>query len=192
VNEGAFSVSNVIRQIFLLSILSLGLVIPAQADLPATLKFDETELALNGTGMRKKWMMNIYKGGLYLQAPSSNAPAIIAADEAMAVRLDMVSGMITSEKMEEALMEGLQHSTGGNIAPIKAHVDAFMAVFQEEIKEGDVFDIAYLPGKGIDIYKNGGFRSTIDGGIAFKRAIFGIWLGDKPADKKLKSGMLGK
>jgi hypothetical protein len=72
-----------------------------------------------------------------------------------------------------------------------ADVDSFMAVFQEPIEKGDVFDLVYLPGKGLDIYKNGGFKSTIDGGMPFKEAIVGIWLGDKPADKNLKKGMLG-
>ena len=183
--------SNAIRLFFLAVILS-AVYLPAHAELPGSLEFDDTELVLNGTGMRKKWMMDIYEGGLYLPSKSSDPQAIISADQPMAVRLEMVSGMITSEKMEDALTEGLQHSTGGNIAPIKTHVDAFLAVFQEEIKEGDIFDIAYLPGKGMDIYKNAQFKSSIDGGMAFKRAIFGIWLGDKPADKKLKSGMLGK
>jgi len=35
-------------------------------------------------------------------------------------------------------------------------------------------------------------KATIGGGMPFKEAIIGIWLCDKPADKNLKKGMLGR
>ena len=44
---------------------------------------------------------------------------------------------------------------------------------------------------GVVVYKNGSKKGSIDG-HDFKRALFGIWLGDKPADDDLKAGMLGK
>jgi hypothetical protein len=37
----------------------------------------------------------------------------------------------------------------------------------------------------------GEVKGTIKG-LDFKKAVFGIWLGEKPADAKLKKGMLGK
>ena len=160
--------------------------------LPASMMAGDTKLVLNGGGIRTKFMMDIYVGGLYLPAKSSKAKAIIAADEPMAIKLHMVSGMITSEAMEEATMEGFKNTTGGNLKPLAEPIDQFVEVFREPISEGDVFDIVNIPGKGIDVYKNGEFKSTVAGDLAFKQAVFGIWLGDKPAHKKLKSGMLGK
>ena len=41
------------------------------------------------------------------------------------------------------------------------------------------------------MYKNGNKKGSI-AGLEFKKALFGIWLGDKPADDDLKTGMLGK
>jgi hypothetical protein len=70
-------------------------------------------------------------------------------------------------------------------------VDQFMAVFQEEITEGDVFDLVYLPGEGVRVLKNGEHKDTV-GDLAFKKALFGIWLSDKPAQKDLKEKMLGQ
>ena len=35
-------------------------------------------------------------------------------------------------------------------------------------------------------------KATIGGGMPFKEAIIGLWLCDKPADKSLKKGMLGR
>jgi hypothetical protein len=39
-------------------------------------------------------------------------------------------------------------------------------------------------------HKNGKMLGTIEG-LEFKKALFGIWLGNNPADKDLKAGMLG-
>jgi len=62
---------------------------------------------------------------------------------------------------------------------------------KEEIKKGDVFDIVNVPGKGVVVSKNGKEKGVIDG-ADFKKALFGIWLSGKPADKNLKEAMLGK
>jgi hypothetical protein len=174
------------------ALLALVFALPVQAEIPATLKVDGEALALNGQGIRTKWMMKIYHGGLYLPAKSSDATAIVAADEPMAIRLEMVSSLITSEKMKDATNEGFEFSTGGNMAPLQQPIDEFINVFEEEIKDGDIFDMAYIPGKGVEVYKNSALKKTIDAGLPFKQALFGIWLGDKPAQKALKQGMLGK
>lgn len=160
--------------------------------LPATLKAGDSEISLNGGGIRKKLFFKLYVGGLYLQNKSSDAKAIIDADEAMAVKLQITSGMISSENMSEAINEGFDNSTGGNVAPIKDKISKFVDTFKKsEIVEGNVFDIVYVPGKGVESYKDGKLQSTIEG-LDFKEALFGIWLSDKPADEDLKEAMLGK
>ena len=63
-------------------------------------------------------------------------------------------------------------------------------MFKEEIKEGDIYNLIYVPGKGVQVSKNNQSRSTIKG-LTFKKAMFGIWLSDKPAQKSLKKAMLG-
>ena len=185
------------KQLISIILLSFTIAVPARAlsvagvTLPESMAAGDSALVLNGAGIRTKWMMDIYAGGLYLESKSANANEIIAADKPMAIKLHMVSGMITSEKMTDATMEGFKNTTGGNMAPLKPYIDSFLAVFKEPISEGDVFDIIYLPGKGLDINKNGEFKGTVAGGLPFKQAVWGIWLGDKPADKNLKKGMLG-
>jgi hypothetical protein len=149
-----------------------------------------TKLSLNGAGIRSKWMMDVYVGGLYLPAAGKDAAKIIAADEPQAIKLHMVSGLVSSEKMVKATMEGFENSTNNNIAPIKDEVDAFMGVFKEEISENDQFDLVYVPGKGVEVYKNAELKDTV-GDLNFKKALFGIWLSDKPAQDSLKKSMLG-
>lgn len=159
--------------------------------MPYTLKSEQNTLVINGAGIREKYFMDMYVGGLYLKAKKSDASAIMKADEAMAIRLHIVSGLITSEKMTTAVDEGFKNSTGGNVAPLSAKINQFKDVFKEKINKGDVYDLIYEPSIGVTIIKNGKTGATISG-LDFKVALFGIWLCDKPADSGLKADMLGK
>lgn len=161
--------------------------------IPDTMKAGTaTELALNGAGIREKFFMDLYVGGLYLKSKQHDANAILKTDEPMAIRLHMISNLITSEKMTNATVEGFENSTHGNTQPLQAEIDQFLSTFGEPIKEGDIFDFVYQPGEGVQIFKNGKLAQTIQGGEAFKEALFGIWISDKPAQKSLKKGMLGE
>ncbi|MBI4775271.1 MAG: chalcone isomerase family protein [Deltaproteobacteria bacterium] len=73
---------------------------------------------------------------------------------------------------------------------MKNQVDRFNGLFTEEAKSNDVYDIIYIPGKGITVTRNGQLLGNIEG-FDFKKAVFSIWLGEKPADSSLKKGMLG-
>lgn len=178
-------------------LLTAALTTPAAAltvqgvDVPDTYSAMDTELKLNGAGTRSKWFMDLYIGGLYVPETIDDGQAIINADEPQAITLHIISGMITSDKMKSATMEGFENSTGGDLAAIKDDVDAFLDVFSEEIKDGDVFDLVYLPGEGVRVLKNGKERATI-GDLEFKKALFGIWLSDEPAQEDLKEKMLGQ
>ncbi|HLT13878.1 MAG TPA: chalcone isomerase family protein [Marinobacter sp.] len=160
-------------------------------DVPDTYSAMGKELQLNGAGTRSKWFMDLYVGGLYVPEKVNNGEAVINADEHQAITLHITSGMITSERMTEATMDGFKAATGGDLSAIQSEVDQFMAVFQEEIKEGDVFDLVYIPGEGVRVLKNGEQRDTV-GDLEFKKALFGIWLSDQPAQKDLKEKMLGQ
>lgn len=186
-------------KLLLTALMAMALALPTQAQvtingvtLPASVKAGDANLKLNGGGIRKKAFFKLYVGGLYLSEKSSDANTIINADKGMAVKLQITSGMISSDNMSEAILEGFENSTGGKTAPLKAKIDAFVNTFKKsEITEGNVFDIVYTPGKGVESFKNGKSQGTIEG-LDFKKALFGIWLGAKPADDDLKAAMLGK
>ena len=159
-------------------------------DLPEKISVENNELALNGAGIREKFFFDLYVGSLYLKQKQQDANMIISDDEMMALRLNIISDMITSEKMTNATIEGFENATGGNTAPLQAKIDDFLATFKEEIKKGDTFEMVYVPEEGVKIFKNNKLSKTISG-LEFKKALFGIWLSDKPAQKSLKEGMLG-
>ena len=159
---------------------------------PNVIKVDGKYLKLNGAGVREKYFLDLYVGALYLTEKTSDANQIINDDKLMAIKLNVISGMVNRENMEEAIREGFEKSTKNNIEPIKDRINTLINKgFSSEIKKGDVFDIIYKPGIGTELLKNNKLLVTIKG-LDFKKGLFGIWLCDQPADSNLKKKMLGK
>lgn len=157
--------------------------------LPNTMSIEGTKLVLNGAGIREKMWFDLYSGGLYLGAKSSDENAILASDATMAIKLHITSKLITSSKMISAVNDGFKASTNGNVAPMASKIAKFTSFFNEEIVAGTIFDIANIKGKGVVVYRNGEQKGMIEGD-EFRKALFGIWLGADPADEDLKAAML--
>ena len=182
------------RLMIIVSILCLTLVSAAFAKeiggvgMPDTLTAGKDQLMLNGAGLRKKFIVKVYAGGLYLLQKSNDAAKIIAADEPMAIRMHFIHDSVSADKLIAAWNEGFAKT---NSASVKTQIDRFNAFFKQDAKKGDVYDLVYIPGQGVNFSINGKMIGTVEG-LEFKKALFGIWLSDPPADKDLKAGMLGK
>ena len=105
----------------------------AGISIPVSLETGPTRLILNGAGVRTKFFMRRYVGGLYLEQKRSEPKQLIEADEPMAIRLHITSSLITSEKMEKVIRKGFVKFTGGKIASIEAQIETFISVFRDKI-----------------------------------------------------------
>ena len=158
--------------------------------LPDTLSIEAQHLILNGAEYRKKYMLKIYACGLYLTEKQTDPKSIIMADEPMAVRMHFVF-KVPRQSMIEMMDKGFTNSTNGNIEPVRQNIEALYAQLPEILHKGDIVDLVYVKGKGIVCHINGRYKGESPG-LDFKRAVFGIWLCDKPIAEYLKNGMLGK
>lgn len=181
-------------------LLCFFLCLPTQAQtnkisgikLKETIKLGKNLLLLNGAGQRTKYFIDLYVAALYLSTKTHDAQAIIEADEAMLIQIHVISNLITSENITRGTKEGFTKSTNNNTQNIQEQIDDFLDAFKEKITIGDIFEIVYLPGKGVTVIKNRHIVKKLNTDMAFKRALFGIWLSDNPAQKSLKSSMLGE
>jgi hypothetical protein len=170
---------------------SLALGIEAGGvQLPDSLTVNKARLQLNGAGVRKKVIIKVYAGGLYLLNKETDPAKIIEANEPMVIRMHFIHSTVSKEKLISAWNEGFANATNGNIATLQKEITAFNGYFQEDAKKGDVYDVVYVPGQGTSVEIKGKRKGSIPG-LEFKKAVFSIWLGEKPADAKLKKGMLG-
>ena len=76
-----------------------------------TVTVDGKPLQLNGAGMRKKLFIKVYVGALYLPARSSDAAAIVAADEPKYVR------MVFVRDVDEGLRSWARSATASGRTP---------------------------------------------------------------------------
>eukprot|EP00767_Chilomastix_cuspidata_P007936 gnl/Chilomastix_cuspidata/8852.p1 GENE.gnl/Chilomastix_cuspidata/8852~~gnl/Chilomastix_cuspidata/8852.p1 ORF type:complete len:185 (+),score=17.67 gnl/Chilomastix_cuspidata/8852:59-613(+) len=181
----------------LLAVLLISLLITpaAMAKEVAGVDFQDStiisgkNMVLNGAGVRKKAFIKVYACGLYLQQKTDDAAAIINADEPMSIKLVITTGLVSKEKMQSAMTEGFESSTKGNTAALKEKIDLFNSCFNDEIVKKDEFLMTYIPETGVVVEKNGTEKGIISG-LDFKKALFGIWLGDEPADDGLKEDIL--
>ncbi len=149
------------------------------------------QLVLNGMGLREKLWIDVYVGSLYLSAKASNVAEIIAQPGPVRIDMDIVYKEISSKKLNKAWKEGFEkNQPPERLKTLQSRIDRFYTLFEEPAKKGDKYIIEYLPGKGTSIRKNGVELGVIEG-EDFKNALLEIWLGNHPADKSLKKGMLG-
>ena len=157
------------------------------ATLADTLKAGEKTLKLNGLGLRKKAMFKVYVGGLYLESPSKDANAILASDQAKAIRLYFLRDL-TKAQLVEAFQEGFEANAKDKAAQ-KAAFDRMLALVPD-VKTGSTLTFTYLPGRGTTLQVADKDLGVFEG-KGFADAVFSIWLGSKPPSEDLKKGMLG-
>ena len=157
------------------------------ATLADTLKAGEKTLKLNGLGLRKKAIFKVYVGGLYLESPSKDASAILASDQAKAIRMHFLRDL-SKTQLVEAFQEGFEANAKDKVAQ-KAAFDKMLALVPD-VKSGSTLTFIYLPGKGTMLYVADKELGVFEG-RGFADAVFSIWLGSKPPSEDLRKGMLG-
>lgn len=177
------------------SALSLGFFAPAAfagelagVRLADTATVGGKTLKLNGLGLRKKAIFKVYVGGLYLEAPSKDAAAILAADAPRRMVMHFLRG-VEKAKLVEAFAEGFEANAKDKVAGLKADIEKLYAALGD-VKDGDEWVFTYTPGAGT-VVTAGGKDSAAIGSKEFADALFSLWLGPKPPTEDLKKGLLG-
>lgn len=166
----------------------------AGVSVPDSLELAGKKLKLNGAGLRKKsfavFPVKVYVGALYLEAPSSDPAAIIAADAPKAVRMVFMRS-VTRSQFIDTLRDGFEANSPKDQVP--ALVEKLKAIepVVASLKEGSVLTLTYLPGAGTTLAVENGPSATVEG-KDFADALFRNWLGKEPVQESLKEALLGK
>ncbi len=177
------------------ALLTLFLALPAGAGtlagvtLPDKAEVGGQSLVLNGMGLRSKFIIKVYVGGLYL-AQKEKAPAkVLAADTPRRMVMHFLYS-VNKEQMCEAWEEGLEQNTPKAPADVKK---SFMTLcsWMEAIPKGNKIVLTYVPGEGTHVEVNGKAKGTLEG-KATADAILNTWIGPDPAPgADFKKAVLG-
>jgi len=149
------------------------------------------ECRLNGVGVRTKIVISVYLGALYLGTPTGDAAAAIAADEPKRIVMHIVHSKVGVAAIREAWRDGFAANSAATLPQLKERLERFCGWFDADLLKGEQVVLTYLPGQGTEVTVQGKVRGAIEG-ADFMRALWSVWLGEKPADGGLKKGMLGK
>jgi hypothetical protein len=147
------------------------------------------ELTLNGMGLRKKFFIKVYIGGLYLQERQSSAEKVLAADAPRILRMEFLYG-VSKDQMCEAWDEGLEANTPNASAELKKQFETLCG-WMEDIDDGQGAEFTYAPGSGTTVSVKGQDKGTIEG-KPFADALLRCWIGPDPGPGEgFKNGVLG-
>jgi hypothetical protein len=162
----------------------------AGVQFPEAVAVGGQELKLNGAGVRTKFIVKVYAGGLYLAVPSGDADAIVAADAPKRVRMVFLRD-VDKGKILETYREGFQNNSAGPaLGELLAKLDRIAPALVDMKKGAEMF-VTYVPGQGTTVASAGAPPVTVEG-KDFADAMFRNWLGPKPADGDLKKKLLGR
>jgi hypothetical protein len=178
-------------------LLALVLADPATAarlegvQLPDQVAVGGRNLVLNGLGVREATvlMVNVYVAGLYLEAKSSDAAAILSPGQPKQIVMKFVRS-VGKEKLTEAFADGFNKNAGSDRAALADRLATLNAAMTDVRKE-DVIALTYLPDSGVTVTVKGKDAPVIPG-ADFQRVLFSIWLGASPPNVSLREGLLGR
>src|SRR5690349_22611822 len=122
------------------AILALFLALPAAAGtlagvtLPDKADVDGKSLVLNGMGLRKKFVVEVYVGGLYLPQKEKSAAKVLGADVPRRMVLHFIYD-VSKDQMCEAWHEGLEANSPNASAEVKKSFNTLCA-WMDGVGEG--------------------------------------------------------
>jgi hypothetical protein len=157
---------------------------------PDGVKAGGGELVLNGLGLRKATFLKVrvYVAGLYLPQKSGDAGRILGAGGRWRLVLRFVRDVDASD-IRGAFQEGFEKAAADKLDGLRTRIEALNARMPD-FKTGQYLAFTGDPPAGVTVDVNGASGGAIEG-ADFATALLAIWLGPKPPNDDLKSGLLG-
>jgi len=184
-------VQTTIASLLVFGLVSLGPSSPAAAkdcvgvSMANSVEVEGTRLVLNGMGIREATILqvDVYVAGLYLENKSPDASTIINSEQKKRLVMEFVRD-VERKKVHEAFKESLKTNgmTGAKVSELLRMVPA--------AKKGTKLTLTYIPGKGTVVHVGRSEKGVIEG-ADFAKAWLKIYVGPRPPNPGLKTGLLG-
>jgi hypothetical protein len=187
------------KALFAAACLSVAFIAPAHAidvagvKMPEILRVADSELTLNGAGVRTKFFFKVYALGLYLTEKKTTADAILASTGPRRVSLTLLR-TVKADEFGEAFIKAMnENSKPEELARVAIQIKQFETMFTlfPEVRSGDNLVFDWIPGVGTVTIMNGKKIGDAVADVAFYNAFLKIWIGSHPADSGLKPKLMG-
>jgi Chalcone isomerase-like len=177
--------------------LALALALPSAArevsgvKLPEALTVEGRALVLNGAGLRRQFIFDVYVCGLYLERPAHDRRQILAEGASWAIVLHFLRDVD-----HEKILQSFRHAFERNSPGLAERLEPGLVKFHDEVmstlvvKRGQRLTLAYAPEVGSTLTVPDGRSSTVTG-QEFGDALLRTWIGERPADRRLEDELLG-
>ena len=151
-------------------------------------------LVLNGRlGLRVRKILlvsvKVYVIGLYLETPTTDARAILAANRIRRVDL-VVRRDLSGADVSNAIAEAMNEANPTRKDALAPRVGAFQKLFSN-VATGERISLTYVPAKGTTVAIQGADKGSIPGDD-FAETLFSVWLGARPIQEDVKTDLLGR
>lgn len=172
----------------------------SQAVTVADVKYEPTQalgdstLQLNGAGVRYKAVFKVYTAGLYLEKKASTPQEVASQRGPKRLSITMLREIDSTELgklFSRGMEDNMDRAAFSRIVPGVLRMSQIFSD-HKKLQAGDQFMIDWIPGTGTVITVKGKVQGEPFKEPEFFNALLGIWLGNLPADFKLKDALLGK
>lgn len=160
---------------------------------PGDITLADTPLQLNGVGLRAVAWFKGYAAGLYLPRKATTTAAVLAQPGAKRLQLRMFVD-VDAEEFVKSYRKGIDRNTPpAEVQRIAERSQRFESAVLSlgKLKKQDIIDLDSLPGRGLQLSLNSRPRGEPIPGEDLYAALLRCFLGDSPADRNLKVGLLG-
>ena len=172
----------------------------SQAVTVADVKYEPTQtlgdstVQLNGAGVRYKAVFKVYTAGLYLEKKASTPQEVASQRGPKRLSITMLREIDSTELgklFSRGMEDNMDRAAFSRIVPGVLRMSQIFSD-HKKLQAGDQFMIDWIPGTGTVITVKGKVQGEPFKEPEFFNALMGIWLGNLPADFKLKDALLGK
>ena len=172
----------------------------SQAVTVADVKYEPTQalgdstVQLNGAGVRYKAVFKVYTAGLYLEKKAATPQEVASVRGPKRMSITMLREIDSTELgklFSRGMEDNMDRAAFSRIVPGVLRMSQIFSD-HKKLQAGDQFMIDWIPGTGTVITVKGKVQGEPFKEPEFFNALLGIWLGNLPADFKLKDALLGK
>ena len=154
----------------------------------------DSTVQLNGAGVRYKAVFKVYTAGLYLEKKASTPQEVASQRGPKRLSITMLREIDSTELgklFSRGMEDNMDRAAFSRIVPGVLRMSQIFSD-HKKLQAGDQFMIDWIPGTGTVITVKGKVQGEPFKEPEFFNALMGIWLGNLPADFKLKDALLGK